>query len=65
MALPGAMTGLILAGVDPLEAVKVQAAVMFMILGGVAVAVTVLSIGLVRQLFTPDHRLAHLVRAGD
>jgi putative ABC transport system permease protein len=62
VALPGAMTGLILAGVDPLEAVKVQAAVMFLILGGVATAVTVLSIGLTRRLFTPDERLVRLER---
>jgi putative ABC transport system permease protein len=62
VALPGAMTGLILAGVDPVDAVKVQAAVMFLILGGVATAVTVLSIGLTRRLFTPDHRLRPLAR---
>ena len=62
VALPGAMTGLILAGVKPVDAVKVQAAVMFLILGGVATAVTVLSIGLTRRLFTPDHRLLPLER---
>ncbi len=62
VALPGAMTGLILAGVEPIDAVKVQAAVMFMILGGVATAVTVLSLGLTRRLFTPDHRLRPLER---
>src|SRR5690606_11986382 len=39
--LPGAMTGLILAGVDPLDAVLVQAALMFLILGSVATNVTV------------------------
>ena len=62
VALPGAMTGLILAGVAPIDAVKVQAAVMFMILGGVATAVTVLSLGLTRRLFTADHRLRPLAR---
>jgi len=62
VALPGAMTGLILAGVDPVDAVKVQAAVMFLILGSVAVTVTVISFGLTRRLFTSDHRLVTLRR---
>ena len=39
--LPGAMTGLILAGVDPVDAVLVQAAIMFLILGCVATNATV------------------------
>ena len=62
VALPGAMTGLILAGVDPVDAVKVQAAVMFLILGSVATTVTVISFGLTRRLFTSDHRLVTLHR---
>lgn len=60
--LPGAMTGLILAGVDPVDAVLVQAAIMFLILGSAATTVTVVSIGLTRKLFTPDHRLVRLTR---
>ncbi|CAN5196100.1 iron export ABC transporter permease subunit FetB [soil metagenome] len=65
VALPGAMTGLILAGVDPVEAVRVQAAVMFLVLGSVATTVTVVGLGLTRRLFTPDHRLVPLVRRAD
>jgi putative ABC transport system permease protein len=61
--LPGAMTGLILAGVDPLDAVRVQAAIMFLILGAVATNVIVIGRGLTRRLFTPDHRLVELRRA--
>ncbi len=61
--LPGAMTGLILAGVDPLDAVLVQAAIMFLILGCVATNATVVGVGLTRRLFTPDHRLVRLARA--
>jgi putative ABC transport system permease protein len=57
IALPGTMTGLILAGLPPLQAVKVQAAVMFLILGSVAVTVTVIGFGVRRRLFTADHRL--------
>jgi putative ABC transport system permease protein len=60
--LPGAMTGLILAGVDPIDAVLVQAAIMFLILGGVAITSLVLVLGTVRRLFTDDDRLRPLVR---
>jgi putative ABC transport system permease protein len=55
--LPGAMTGLILAGVDPLDAVRVQAAVMYLVLGSVATTVTVVGLGVQRQSFSADHRL--------
>jgi putative ABC transport system permease protein len=58
--LPGAMTGLILAGVPPVHAVIVQAVVMFLILAAVATTTTVVVVGLVRRLFTPDHRLLAL-----
>lgn len=57
IALPGAMTGLILAGVDPIDAVQVQLAIMYLILGSVACSVTIVGVGLTRRLFTPDHRL--------
>lgn len=55
--LPGAMVGLILAGVEPTDAVRVQAAVMYLILGSVATTSTVMGIGLSRRLFSKDHRL--------
>jgi putative ABC transport system permease protein len=61
--LPGAMTGLILAGADPVDAVLVQAALMYLILGCVATNVVVVGLGLTRLLFTPDHRLVRLPRA--
>ncbi|HEX5367666.1 MAG TPA: iron export ABC transporter permease subunit FetB [Acidimicrobiales bacterium] len=63
--LPGAMTGLILAGADPVDAVLVQAAIMYLILGCVATDVVVIGLGLTRQLFTPDHRLVRLSRSAD
>jgi len=62
--LPGAMTGLILAGVDPAKAVLVQLAIMYLILGSVATSVTVVGVALTRRLFTPDHRLVVLDRPG-
>jgi len=61
--LPGAMTGLILAGVDPVDAVLVQAAIMYLILGSVAATSTVIALGVASKLFTPDHRLKPLPRS--
>ena len=58
--LPGAMTGLILTGAAPLQAVLVQAVVMFLVLAATATTTVVIALGLIRQLFTPDHRLAYL-----
>jgi putative ABC transport system permease protein len=60
--LPGAMVGLLLAGVSPLDAVKVQAAVMYLVLGSVATTTSVIAIGLSQRLFTSDHRLVRLPR---
>ncbi|MCC5953305.1 MAG: iron export ABC transporter permease subunit FetB [Acidimicrobiia bacterium] len=60
--LPGAMTGLVLAGVDATDAVQVQLAIMYLILGSVATSVAVMGLGLARRLFTPDHRLVPLRR---
>ncbi|MGI8632132.1 MAG: ABC transporter permease [Solirubrobacterales bacterium] len=62
--LPGAMTGLILAGVDPVDAVLVQAVVMYMILASAAVTTSVVALGLTGRLFTADHRLIDLARTG-
>jgi putative ABC transport system permease protein len=60
IALPGAMTGLILAGVEPIDAVQIQLAIMYLILGSVATSVTVVGLALTRRLFTADHRLVRL-----
>jgi len=60
--LPGAMVGLILAGVDPLDAVLVQGALMFLILASVVLStVLVVRLGM-RALFTDDHRLMPIAR---
>lgn len=63
--LPGAMVGLLLAGVDPLEAIRVQIAVMYLVLGSTAVSATTVAIGLSKRLFTSDHRLVPLARPAD
>ncbi len=65
IALPGAMTGLILAGVDPVDAVMVQIVVMYLILGSVATTTAVVGVGLSRKLFTRDHRLVRLARPAE
>ena len=55
--LPGAMTGMILAGAAPLEAVQLQIIVMYMLIGAAAftgLAATFLSY---RQFFTANHQL--------
>jgi putative ABC transport system permease protein len=56
------MTGLILAGVDPFDAVLVQAAVMYVVLGSVTTTTTVVALGVRRRLFTRDHRLVRIAR---
>lgn len=63
--LPGAMTGLVLAGVDPLAAVKVQLALMLLILGGVATVSTIVALDGSRRLFTDDERLIPLLREAE
>ena len=57
VALPGAMTGLILAGVDPIDAVMTQIVVMFLVLGAVGVTATYMTAAGARQAFTSDLRL--------
>lgn len=58
ISLPGAMTGLILAGVDPLSAIRYQIVVMFMLLSATTVAATITGSLAQRALFDLDaHRL--------
>ena len=57
IALPGMMTGQILAGADPVEAVKYQILIMFLIAGGTGIGVFLaVTIG-TRRLSDPRHRL--------
>lgn len=57
IALPGAMVGLILAGVEPVDAVRVQLSVMYLVLGSVATTTAVMSLGISRRLFTSADQL--------
>lgn len=57
VALPGMMTGQILAGVDPVEATKYQLLIMFLIAGGTALGVLMAVLGGARLLSDERHRL--------
>jgi putative ABC transport system permease protein len=64
ISLPGAMTGLILAGVSPLTAIRYQIVVMYMLLAAAALAaVTAARLG-ERALFDNAHRLRALPTPG-
>lgn len=60
--LPGAMTGLIIAGVEPMDAVRTQLALMYVILAGVAITAITTVLGATRQLLTADDRLLPIAR---
>lgn len=62
VALPGAMTGMILAGASPLSAVRLQLVVMYMLLGGTAFAALVAGQLTTRRLFTSSHQLIKSLR---
>jgi len=47
------------------QAVLVQAVVMFLVLAATATTTVVIALGLIRRLFTPDHRLVYLPTPAD
>jgi putative ABC transport system permease protein len=61
IALPGAMTGLLLAGVDPVEAVVIQLLVMYLVLGTAAVCVVGVVTAITRAAVTADLLVADWV----
>jgi putative ABC transport system permease protein len=62
VALPGAMTGMLLAGASPAAAIRLQLVVMYMLLAGNALAALVTGELTIRRLFTPDHQLIRSLR---
>jgi UDP-glucose/iron transport system permease protein len=63
VSLPGMMTGQMLAGEDPLQAVKYQIVVMFMIAAATSFGCIVMAMLVYKRLFTVRHQLAaHLIR---
>jgi putative ABC transport system permease protein len=65
IALPGAMTGMLLAGADAMSAVLVQVVIMYLILGSVAVVVVSVVTAIGVRAFTSDVRLADWVVGGE
>jgi len=64
IALPGAMTGLLLAGVSPIDAVVIQLLVMYLVLGTATSCIVVVVATIVRTAVTPDLRAADWTRPG-
>jgi putative ABC transport system permease protein len=64
IALPGAMTGLIIAGLSPVLAIRYQIVVMYMVLGAAAIAGVMVAKLSQRVLFDDAHRLRRLEPAG-
>ncbi|MGE5547979.1 MAG: ABC transporter permease [Solirubrobacterales bacterium] len=57
VSLPGMMTGQILAGVEPVEAVKYQILIMFLIAGGTGLGAVAAVVGGVHRLTDTRHRI--------
>lgn len=55
--LPGAMAGMIIGGAEPLEAVRLQIVVLYMLLGSVSIAAILVGLLSYRSFFTPRHQL--------
>lgn len=55
--LPGAMAGMIIGGADPLEAVRLQIVVLYMLLGSVSIAAILVGLFSYRSFFTGRHQL--------
>jgi putative ABC transport system permease protein len=57
IAFPGVMTGMLLAGAEPVDAVRLQLILLWTLLGSVAIAALIsVSLGY-RGFFTPAHQL--------
>jgi putative ABC transport system permease protein len=54
---PGAMTGMILAGASPLDAVKIQLIIMYMLVAAAVIASLCIALLAIRKFFTQDHQL--------
>jgi putative ABC transport system permease protein len=62
VALPGAMTGMLLAGASPSSAIRLQMVVMYMLLGGNGFSALLAGRLTLSRLFTADHQLIRNVR---
>jgi putative ABC transport system permease protein len=58
--LPGTMVGMLLAGADPVDAVRLQLVLLYTLLGSVAIAALIATWLAHRNFFTPAHQLKDL-----
>ncbi|MDP9455882.1 MAG: iron export ABC transporter permease subunit FetB [Actinobacteria bacterium] len=63
--LPGTMAGMIIGGADPLEAVRLQTIVLYMLLGSVAIAAIIAGLLSYRSFFTGRHQLRTALPGGE
>ena len=57
---PGTMVGMLLAGADPVDAVRLQLVLLWTLLGSVAIAALIATTLAYRNFFTPAHQLRDL-----
>jgi putative ABC transport system permease protein len=57
---PGTMVGMLLAGADPIDAVRLQLVLLYTLLGSVAIAALMSTMLAYRNFFTPAHQLRDL-----
>jgi len=57
---PGTMVGMLLAGADPVDAVRLQLVLLWTLLGSVAIAALISTSLAYRNFFTPAHQLRDL-----
>jgi putative ABC transport system permease protein len=57
---PGTMVGMLLAGADPIDAVRLQLVLLYTLLGSVAIAALLSTLLAYRNFFTPAHQLRDL-----
>ncbi len=57
---PGTMVGMLLAGADPVDAVRLQLILLYVLLGSVTISALVSTTLAYRNFFTPEHQLREL-----
>ena len=60
VAFPGIMVGMLLAGADPFDAVRLQLVLLYVLLGAVALSALIAVTLVQRRCFTSDHQLREL-----
>ena len=59
VSLPGMMTGQLLAGVEPVEAVKYQVVIMFLIAAGTGIGIVLAALLTYRSMFSSKHQFRY------